>query len=222
VRVSPLVNGTFPGQAGSRIVLGRNQYRKPPIGGMKRPVSGPVAVSRLGLAGDTICDTVNHGGPDQAVYAYAEEDADWWRAELGTELSFPLRAGSFGENLTVRGVAVTDAVIGERWQIGGVVLQVCVPRIPCSTFAGFWQVDRLVRRFTEAGNCGAYLRVLHEGELAAGDPVTVLDRPEHGLTIGQTFRALTGDRSLAAKLVAAPELPAAVRERASDWLAAAR
>ncbi len=195
--------------------------QKPPNTGIdKRPADGPVAVRRLGLAGDSICDTVNHGGPDQAVYAYATEDTAWWQAHLADELSFPLGPGSFGENLTLRGVAVTDAVIGERWRTGGVILQVSVPRIPCSTFAGFWRVDRLVKRFTEVGRCGAYLRVLSEGELSAGDPVTVLDRPAHGLTIGQTFRALTGDRSLAAKLVSAPELPIDVRELAGGWLAA--
>lgn len=196
---------------------------KPAYSGIdKRPVKGPVSVRLLGLTGDTICDTVNHGGPDQAVYAYAEEDTAWWQIQLADELSFTLKPGSLGENLTVRGVDVTNAVIGERWRIGSVILQVSVPRIPCSTLAGFWQVKRLVKRFTEAGRCGAYLRVLTEGELAAGDAVTVLDSPGHGLTISQTFRALTGDRQLAHKLLTAPELPADVRNRAAGWLATVR
>ncbi|MGI8666790.1 MAG: MOSC domain-containing protein [Jatrophihabitans sp.] len=195
--------------------------QKPQLTGIdKRPASGPVAVGRLGLGGDTICDTANHGGPDQAGYAYAEEDAQWWQAHLGAELRFPLGPGAFGENLTLRGIDITGAVIGERWQIGSVVLQVSVPRIPCSTFAGFWQVDRLVKRFTEAGRPGSYLRVLVEGELSAGDPVQVLERPAHGLTVAETFRALTGDRSLAPKLLTAPELPAALRAKAGSWLAA--
>src|SRR6185312_2222127 len=194
--------------------------RKPALTGIdKRPVTDPVQVGRLGLAGDTICDTVNHGGPDQAVYAYAEEDAAWWQSELADELSFPLRPGSFGENLKLRGIEVSDAVIGERWRIGGVILQVATPRIPCSTFAGFWQVRQLVKRFTQAGRTGAYLRVLTEGQLRAGDPVTVLDRPAHGLTLGQTFRAMTGDRSLVPLLLDAPELPADVHRLARTWLA---
>lgn len=195
--------------------------RKPTRTGIdKRPAAGPVAVRRLGLAGDTICDTVNHGGVDQAVYAYAEEDAAWWQDQLADELPFRLRPGSFGENLTTRGIEVTDAVIGERWRIGSTILQVSVPRIPCSTFAAFWGVDRLIKRFTAAGRPGAYLRVLTAGELSAGDPITVLDRPAHGLTISQTFRALTGDHSLAARLVAAPELPDEARRRAEQWLTA--
>lgn len=201
-------------------VRGRVDAKPTRTGIDKRPASGPVSVRRLGVLGDTICDTVNHGGLDQAVYAYAAEDAAWWQQELAGELPFPLRPGSFGENLTTRGLDVSGAVIGERWRIGSTILQVSAPRIPCSTFAAYWGVDRLIKRFTAAGRPGAYLRVLTEGQLSAGDPITVLDRPAHGLTIAQTFRALTGDHSLAGLLVAAPELPAAARERAQRWLAA--
>ncbi|HEU5271337.1 MAG TPA: MOSC domain-containing protein [Jatrophihabitans sp.] len=202
-------------------VRGRVDAKPARTGIDKRPASGPVGVRRLGVLGDTICDTVNHGGEDQAVYAYAIEDADWWQQELAGELHFTLRPGSFGENLTTRGLDVTGAVIGERWRIGSTILQVSVPRIPCSTFAAFWGVDRLVKRFTAAGRPGAYLRVLTEGQLSAGDPITVLDRPSHGLTIAQTFRALTGEHSLAPLLLAAPELPAEAREWAQRRLAAA-
>ncbi|MCW2541048.1 MAG: hypothetical protein JWN95_2773 [Frankiales bacterium] len=195
--------------------------RKPARTGIdKRPVAGPVALRRLGVLGDTICDTANHGGVDQAIYAYAAEDIEWWAAQLAGELRLELGPGSLGENLTTRGVDVTGSVIGERWRIGSAVLQVSVPRIPCSTFAAFWGVDRLVRRFTEAGRPGAYLRVLTEGEVAAGDRIEVLDRPTHGLTMGETFRALTGDRSLAPKLLTAPELPSEVHAAARRWLAA--
>lgn len=195
--------------------------RKPTQTGIdKRPVTESVAVRRLGLVGDSICDTANHGGPDQAVYAYAESDTAWWQAELADELAFTLRPGSLGENLTLRGVELTHAVIGERWRIGSVVLQVTAPRIPCSTFAGYWKVDRLAKRFIEAARPGAYLRVLTEGELRVGDPVTVLDRPPHGLTIRQTLQTLTGDRRLAPELLAVPELPQRVHDRLGKWLAA--
>ncbi|MDQ1742995.1 MAG: hypothetical protein QOE23_1334 [Pseudonocardiales bacterium] len=198
---------------------GTRANRKPTRTGIdKRPAAGPVRIARLGLAGDTICDTRNHGGVDQAVYAYALEDTEWWQAELAGELAFQLGPGSLGENLTLRGVDVTNSVIGERWRIGGAILQVAVPRLPCSTFASYWDVDRLVKRFIRAGRTGAYLRVLTEGEVAAGDEVSVLDRPGHGLTLLETVRALTGDRSLAAKLLTAPELPADVHRLARRWL----
>jgi MOSC domain-containing protein YiiM len=186
----------------------------------KRPAADPVRFTRLGLVGDTICDTKHHGGVDQAVYAYASEDAQWWQAELGPLLHRELTPGSFGENLTLSGVDVTHSVIGERWQIGNVLLQVSTPRIPCSTFAAFWGVDKLIKRFTAAGRPGAYLRVLIEGDISAGDEVVVRERPSHGLTLAETFSALTGDRSLARKLLTAPELPDNVHQSAAKWLAA--
>jgi MOSC domain-containing protein YiiM len=199
--------------------VGERANTKPAKTGIdKRPVGQPVQIRRLGLDGDSICDTVNHGGVDQAVYAYASEDTEWWQEQLADELSFRLGPGSLGENLTLRGVDVTNAVIGERWQVGGAILQVSAPRQPCSTFASYWNVDRLSKRFVQAGRPGAYLRVLTEGAVAAGDEVRVLDRPSHGLTVAQTLRALSGDRSLAPKLLTAAELPESVRQSARKWL----
>src|SRR5439155_18878699 len=164
--------------------------------------------------GDAVLDTANHGGRDQAVYAYAREDAAWWAEQLGRDVA----PGRFGENLSTSGLDVTGAVIGERWAIGTAVVEVSCPRIPCRTFAGFWDVPRLVKWFTEAGRPGAYLRIAVEGDVGAGDPIEVAHRPAHGVTLGETFRALTGDRSLAARLLEAPELPAEAHERAQAWL----
>lgn len=170
----------------------------------KRPVTGPVAAGPLGLAGDEQADRAHHGGVDQAVYAYAGEDLERWAGLLGR----PLRAGQFGENLTTEGLPVTAAVVGERWAVGTVVLEVSCPRIPCRVFAAWLGEPDWVRRFTAEGRCGAYLRVCQPGRLQAGDPVTVVHRPGHGLTVGETFRALTGDRALVPRLLDAPELPA--------------
>lgn len=151
----------------------------------KRPVEGWVAVGALGLAGDQQYDTRHHGGPEQAIYAYAREDAQWWSRELGREVA----PGMFGENLSTVGLDVTGAVIGERWRIGdaGVVLEVTCPRIPCSTFQGWMDEPHWVKRFTERGAPGAYLRVLYEGNIAAGDEIEVVHRPDHGMTIGDVF-----------------------------------
>lgn len=174
------------------------------------PVTEP-GFGRSGLAGDDICDTPNHGGPDQAVYAYAREDLDEWAAALER----PLRGGLFGENLTTVGVDVTGAVIGERWRVGDrVVLQVTSPRIPCVTFEAQMGERGWIRRFTRVAVPGAYLRVLVPGEVRAGDPVIVEDRPDSPATIGLTFRALTLEPDLLATLVDAPELVPEIRDRA--------
>ncbi|WP_433529492.1 MOSC domain-containing protein [Micromonospora sp. CA-263727] len=176
----------------------------------KRPVPGRVPVRPEGLVGDFISDLRNHGGPDKAVYAYASEDAAWWEAELGRDI----RPGGFGENLTTYAVDVTGAVIGERWTVGSAVLQVTMPRTPCATFAGFWGVPNLIKRFTARAAPGAYLRVLREGELGAGDPIEVTHRPAHGVTVGEVFRALNLQPELLPRLLAADDLPGWIRDKA--------
>ncbi len=183
----------------------------------KKPASGPVSTGRDQLVGDTICDVGDHGGADQAVYAYAAEDAAWWAAELSRAVG----PGAFGENFTTSGVDVTAAVIGQRWSIGSAVFEVSAPRIPCRTFAAFWDVPKLVKRFTAVGRPGAYLRIFSPGEVRAGDPIEIVHTPAHGVTIFETFRALTGDRSLAARLLEAPELPDEAHVSARKWLARA-
>jgi MOSC domain-containing protein YiiM len=166
------------------------------------------------VEGDAVCDVEHHGGYDQAVYAYATEDAAWWARELDRVVE----PGQFGENLTTEGLDQTGAVIGERWAIGSAVLEVSSPRIPCRTLAGFWEVPHMIRRFTQAGRPGAYLRIIIEGDVGTSDRIEVVHRPSHGVTLGETFRALTGDRRLAHRLLEAPELPAAARARAYIWL----
>jgi MOSC domain-containing protein YiiM len=177
----------------------------------KRPVPGRVQVTVTGLAGDLIGNRRLHGGADQALYAYGREDAAWWAARLGRDLP----PGRFGENLSTEGLDLTGAVIGERWAVGDVLLEVSRPRIPCTTFAGFWDLPDLIARFTERGAPGTYLRVLREGELGAGDEVAVVHRPAHGVTIGQAFRALTTAPELLASLAEVPELPDKLRAKAA-------
>ncbi len=184
----------------------------------KRPVDRRVTLTVGGVAGDVIADPRHHGGPDRAVYAYAREDAAWWAAELGRDI----RPGAFGENLSTLGLDVTGAVIGERWVTGTAVLEVCQPRTPCRTFAGFWDVPDLIRLFTARGAPGAYLRVLREGLAGRGDAVRVVGRPAHGVTVGEVFQAITGSRELLPRLLLAPQLPAGLRDRARRRLRGAR
>ncbi|TWD82882.1 MOSC domain-containing protein YiiM [Kribbella amoyensis] len=150
----------------------------------KRPQPGRVPVGELGLLGDRVCDTANHGGPDQAVYAYAQEDADWWSAEIERDIP----TGLFGENLRTEGIDITDALLGETWRIGPEVeVMVRAPRIPCITFQHRMRIPRWVKRFHQAGRPGAYLKVLKTGTIAADDSIEVLHRPEHEVTIGHMF-----------------------------------
>ncbi len=162
--------------------------RRPNRSGIdKKPVSGRVRVHELGLDGDVQVNRKHHGGEGQAVYAFAQEDADVWAAELDRDLP----AGRFGENLRTAGLDLTGAEIGERWRVGTALFEVTAPRTPCANFARFWGVPDLVKRFAARGATGAYLRVLETGDVGAGDEVTVVSRPGHGVTTGLAFRALT-------------------------------
>ncbi len=180
-------------QAGTVAIPGRGETRTA-IG--KQPVEGRVPVHRLGLEGDVQVNKKFHGGEGQALYAYAEEDAAHWAAELDRQLP----AGRFGENLRTTGLDLTGAEIGERWRVGTTLLEVTAPRTPCAKFQAYWGVPRLIKRFTAHGASGAYLRVLETGDIGAGDPVEVVSRPGHGVTLGLAFRALTTDRDLLAEL----------------------
>jgi MOSC domain-containing protein YiiM len=181
----------------------------------KRPTSGRVRVDLLGLAGDRVGDPSRHGGTDQAVYAYAREDAAWWAAELGRVVT----PGCFGENLSTQDIDLTSAVIGEVWTVGTAVLQVSCPRVPCHTFAGFWGVPDLIKRFTVRATPGTYLRVRNVGEVGAGDLIRVASRPDHGVTVGVAFRALMTEPDLLPLLVDLPDLAEKYRTTAQRRVA---
>lgn len=171
----------------------------------KRPVSRSVRFAEAGVDGDLVCDTDNHGRWFQAAYAFDAEELAFWSDELGKELV----PGNAGENLTLTGCASSDAVIGERWGIGDAVLRVTGPRQPCRVFAGFWDVQGLVKRFTEHGRTGTYCAVERSGEIRADDEVRVLSRPEHGVTVAEVFAVQFHGRDDLAEHVARclPDLP---------------
>jgi MOSC domain-containing protein YiiM len=177
----------------------------------KRPVGGRVRVEGVNLAGDAQADRTVHGGPDKAVYAYAREDGDWWADELGREIP----AGMFGENLTTTGVSCSEAVIGERWRVGSVELEVCQPRLPCFKLGLRFGDGRMLKRFAQASRPGAYLRIISEGDLAVGDEVEVLSRPAHGVTIALVSEAILLDDALLPRALEAKELPEDLR----GWMA---
>ena len=180
----------------------------------KSPVAGRIAARGVNLEGDDQADRKAHGGPDKSVYAYSIEDLRWWEEKLGRSLQY----GEFGENLTTEGIAVNDALVGERWGIGTAVFEVSEPRIPCWRL-GVRMNDKLFpRRFTEALRPGSYFRLIVEGSVGAGDEIRVVERPAHGLTIRHVFRIYTRDRDEAQRLLTAPRMSESWKRWALDWL----
>lgn len=179
-------------------------FRGSPVttGIWKAPVSGPIRARGVNLAGDDQADQSVHGGADKAIYAYALEDLSWWTVELGQSVA----PGTFGENLTTAGIDVTNAVVGERWAVGSAVFEVSQPRTPCYKLGMRMADQQFPPRFAAAGRPGAYLRIVTEGDVAAGDEIRVLSRPDHGVTVGLVERAYHADRSLVPRLLDAPEL----------------
>jgi MOSC domain-containing protein YiiM len=173
--------------------------RRRPTGIDKRPVDGPIEVRApgdkltglgSGLVGYEIGDHRHHGGDGQAVYAYGREELDDWGRRLRPELP----NGMFGENLTTTGVDVSDALIGEGWPMGN---------------------KGWLKTFMEVARSGAYLSVATPGTIHAGDEITVAHRPHHGVTSRLAFRALTLERVLLPRLLAAgDDLPDDLRDMA--------
>ena len=169
----------------------------------KHPVDGRVAMRGVNLVGDDQADREVHGGPDKAVYAYAREDYDAWRDRHGVE-TMP---GLFGENLTVEGVDLVHAVVGERWEVGTALLEIAQPRLPCFKLGIRMGDARFPRRFQAEGRMGAYLRIIREGDVGAGDSIAVVARPEHDITLADMVGALR-DPAKRELLRRVPGLPA--------------
>jgi MOSC domain-containing protein YiiM len=198
----------------------------PSTGIGKEPATGPVEVRDpgpkhgglgSGLVGDYIGDRKHHGGNDQAVYAFQREDLDRWGERLGR----PLPNGYFGENLTTVGLDVNEARVGERWRVGDEVeLAVTSPRTPCATFRGWVGEKGWMKLFTADARPGAYLRVVRPGTIRAGDPITVVHRPDHDVTVSLFFRSLLTERDLLPRLLAAgDDLAPETREDVEHYLA---
>jgi MOSC domain-containing protein YiiM len=176
----------------------------------KAPVAGRVRVRGVNLDGDRQADLSVHGGPDKAVYAYAVEETRLWEEELGRQLG----AGAFGENLTTEGVDVSGALIGERWRVGTTLLEVVQPRLPCFKLGLRIGDPLFVKRFGRASRPGAYLRIVEEGELGAGDAIAV-ERDggqDHGVSVRLVSDAILNDPGLIPQALAVPQLIPKLRE----------
>lgn len=180
----------------------------------KTPIDARVRLDHHHVAGDHQADHEHHGGPWQAVYAYASEDTAWWAAELGRD---DLGPGTWGENLTLAGVDPNGAVVGSLWEVGDARLRVTAPRIPCFKLAHRMGDPRFGPRFAAAQRPGTYLAIDRPGLVGPGDVVRVVEVPDHGVTIRDVaaahHRLGTPDevRSLAERILEVPDMhPSAV------------
>lgn len=178
---------------------------------VKRPVAGPVRVGRLGAEGDAVLDRKHHGGPGQALYLYCQDDYGWW-AEQGVE-SGP---GVFGENLTVSGIVSSDLCIGDRLEIGSAVLEVTSCRIPCATLAKRMGDPQFVKKFREGARPGAYLRVMVEGEIAAGMNIALVPYQGDRVSMDEHFSISFDKKRSRETIKRLLALPLAERDRAEN------
>ena len=173
---------------------------------LKSGVSGPVRAGELGLDGDHQADLSVHGGPEKAVYAYpAARYAEW--AAAFPDLAQRFVAGAMGENLTVGDMVEDDICVGDVHAIGDALLQVCQPRQPCFKLALALGEPRLGKHMVRTGHSGWYYRVVREGALAAGDAVTLVERPNPDFAFPRLVRIVNLGGATLHELEALAEMP---------------
>jgi MOSC domain-containing protein YiiM len=185
----------------------------------KSPVSGSLHAGEMGLAGDEQADRKNHGGLDKAILAYSADHYAFWRDHLDLP-GMPF--GGFGENLTIAGLDENGVCIGDRWQAGAVPLEVSQPRQPCWKMGRRWEMPDLPKQVIQNGKSGWYLRVLQQGELAAGTELRLVSRPHPTWTVARASRLLYHEPNNLAgleELSNLPELSRAWREELMERIA---
>lgn len=171
----------------------------------KKPVAGPLLLTKLGFECDGVGDLNHHGGSDKAVCVYSLDHYAYWKSVLGIEMP----AAAFGENLSVEGLREGDVCIGDVYRIGTAVVQVSQPRQPCGTLAARYGRNDLVKLVADSGGTGFYFRVLTEGLVQAGDIVSFVERDARGVTVAfanNIFHHDRTNRNGIEKVLAAPAL----------------
>ena len=153
----------------------------------KSPVEGEVQVATLNLAGDVQSDLTVHGGIHKAVYAYPHEHYAWW-VEQGIR---PLKPGNFGENLTIEGLLESDIHIGDELEIGSARFAVTQPRLPCYKLQVRFNRPEMTKVFYNSRRFGFYMKVIREGALHAGAPITIVRRDSNAVSVADLIALYT-------------------------------
>jgi len=180
---------------------------------VKQPNFSPVKATRMGLEGDAPGNTKYHGGSDKAIYAYGHQHYTWWKKEY-PDLDFPI--GVFGENLVIEELDETTLCVGDRFQVGEVVLELTTPRIPCVTLSARMGDKEFQKKFLAALKPGIYLKVVQEGELGVGMEWQPLEKGQGGLTQVEAFQLYTGqskDENMRSKAANEPRLSEEWRQK---------
>jgi len=188
----------------------------------KNPVNGRVMLRKTNLDGDRQADLSVHGGPNKAVYGYASEHYDYWRAELPRQ---DLPWGAFGENFTTEGLLETRLSMGDRYRLGSALIRVTTPRLPCFKLAAKFRSDKIIGQFLRSGHSGFYFAVDEEGEVGAGDEFVFLDGETPSLTITEfnhLYISPAPDIALLERAIAVRTLPESWREHYQGRLENAR
>jgi len=179
----------------------------------KSAVQGRAMLRKTNLDGDRQADLSVHGGFNKAVYGYPSEHYAAWQAELPDSS----RAwGAFGENFTTEGLLEADVFVGDSYRVGGAVIRVTTPRLPCFKLASKFQRDDMIERFLRSERCGFYFAVVEEGEVGAGDEIEFLRREEPTLSIAEVNRLYSSkspDRETLRRSLDVKILPQSWRDR---------
>tara|TARA_Y100001968_G_scaffold278089_1_gene273257 strand:- start:34 stop:726 length:693 start_codon:yes stop_codon:yes gene_type:complete len=163
---------------------------------IKEPISGPAKILQLGLELDEVANKDVHGGLDQSVLAYPFSHYQLWQQELGIKEMGP---GGFGENLCIHGFNEQMVCIGDSFKVGQAVLQVSLPRLPCSSIDRRWLRSGLVKRVAETQRTGWYFRVLEEGSCRASDQVALIERKHPQWTVARVLELRLKGKQLQGK-----------------------
>ena len=195
------------------------EYHGKPLetGIYKMPAKGSVHVSVYGLDGDGQADLVNHGGPDKAVCVYPLEHYPYWEEQLGKKLE----SAAFGENITTLGLLETEVCIGDLYEIGTALFEVSQPRYPCFKLSQKHKASDMPVKVLTTGYSGFYLRVLREGDIAAGDPIVKKQSGAGGVPVSRVLHMMEvgrKDKTGLVDLVGLESLAEGIRSKFKDWL----